>query len=205
MTEIISLRKKYVNSSLTNKTCKKCGNTYPRTPEFFYAKKHHSAKDTFNYWGWCINCEGERNLKWKKENKEKKQETHIKYLNTERGYFKELWQSVKKSTHGCEFKNYEEFFNCWKEQEKIYGMKCPYAGIEMTRIKGINENGLRKKATETNISKDRILSSRPYSKENIMFISWGINNIKGNISPKIARQYLQFVEERFGIDKNNDY
>jgi hypothetical protein len=201
MTEITSLRKKYINSSLTNKTCKKCGNTYPRTPEFFYARKHHSVKDNFNYWGWCINCEGERNLKWKKENKEKKHETHIKYLNTDRGYFKELWQSVKKSVHGCEFKNYDEFFNCWKEQEKIYGMKCPYTGVEMTRIKGINENGLRKKSTDTNISKDRILSSRPYSKENIMFISWAINNKKGDINPKIAKQYLQFVKERFGTNE----
>jgi hypothetical protein len=39
MTKIKSLRRKYVNSTLTNKTCSKCGKTYPRTPEFFYLKK----------------------------------------------------------------------------------------------------------------------------------------------------------------------
>jgi hypothetical protein len=56
-----------------------------------------------------------------------------------------LWQSVKNSRHGCDFKNYDEFFNCWEEQQKIYGTKCPYTGIEMTRIKGINVNGITKK------------------------------------------------------------
>jgi hypothetical protein len=81
-------------------------------------------------------------------------------------------------------------------------MKCPYTGIEMTRIKGINKDqSLKRKKTYTNISKDRILSSRPYSKENTMFVSWGINSMKGNISPKIAKQYLQFVKERFGTDE----
>jgi hypothetical protein len=71
----------------------------------------------------------------------------------------------------------------------------------MTRIKGINKGEIKKKTTETNISKDRILSSRPYSKENIMFVSWKVNSMKGNISPKIAKQYLQFVKERFGTDE----
>jgi hypothetical protein len=37
-----------------------------------------------------------------------------------------------------------------------------------------------------------------------MFVSWKVNNEKGNITPKIAKRYLEIVEERFGIDKNND-
>jgi len=205
MTEIISLRKKYVNSTLTNKTCSTCNKEYPRTREFFYEKKPHSSKGSLNFEPICIPCRLERSKKWKGKNKEKRTKTQIKYLGTEKGYFNELWQSVKNSRHGCEFKNYDEFFNCWIEQQKIYGTKCPYTGVEMTKIKGINVDGMTKKRTDTNISKYRILSSKPYSKENIMFVSWGINNIKGNISPKIAKQYLKFVEERFGIDKNNDY
>ena len=73
-------------------------------------------------------------------------ERQQKYLSTEKGYFKELWQSCRKSTHGCLFRNYEEFFECWEDQKKIYGMKCPYLGIEMTRIKGLNNGG--KKTSE---------------------------------------------------------
>jgi len=201
MTEITSLKRKYVNSTLANKTCKTCHKEYPRTQEFFYARKHHSMKNSLLFETNCIRCDNERCSKWKEKNKEHSRLDAHRYKSTERGYFKELWQAIKKSVHGCEFKNYEEFFNCWEEQKKIYGTKCPYTGIEMTRIKGLNVGGIRKKSTFTNISKDRILSSRPYSKENIMFISWGINNSKGNIPPKIAKQYLKFVKERFGTDE----
>ena len=64
----------------------------------------------------------------------------------------------------------------------------------MTRFKG------RGKSTPTNISKDRILSSLPYSKQNIMFISWAVNNQKGHVSPQIAKKFLEFVKERFGFE-----
>jgi len=201
MTEIISLRRKFVNSTLVNKTCRKCNKEYPRTSDFFYERKQEKINTQKHFDSICIRCENERALKWKAKNKEEIRLKNHKYKSSEHGYFKELFQSIKKSKHGSDFKDYNEFFNCWIEQQKIYGTKCPYTGIEMTRIKGINKDGARKKTTETNISKDRILSSRPYSKENIMFISWGINNMKGNTSPKVAKQYLQFVKERFGTDE----
>jgi len=202
---IKTLRKKFVNSSLINKTCGRCKKTYPRTKEFFYTWKHHSIKDAVNFESFCITCKQELNKQWKSENKIRNAEQSMKYKRTEKGYFNELWQGVRKSKHGCEFKNYDEFFNCWIEQKKVYGAKCPYSGIEMTRIKGTNPHqGERKRPTDTNISKDRILSLKPYSKENIMFISWKVNNEKGNISPQIAKKYLQFVKERFGTDDYND-
>ena len=201
MTEIISLRRKFVNSTLTNKTCTKCNKEYPRTTEFFYLRKERAGHKQKHFDSACIRCENERALKWKANHKEEITLKNHRYKSSETGYFKELFQSIKKSKHGCGFKDYNEFFNCWIEQQKIYGMKCPYTGVEMTRIKGINKDGRAKKTTETNISKDRILSSRPYSKENTMFISWGINNMKGNISPKVAKKYLQFVKERFGTDE----
>ena len=202
---IKTLRKKFVNSALTNKTCGKCKKTYPRTKEFFYAWEHHSVKNAFNFDSICIACKQEESKKWKKNNKQKNRQTWLRYKSTEIGHFKEMWSGIKKSRHGNEFKSYEEFFNCWIEQQKIYGTKCPYYGIEMTRTKGTNIYGERRKQTETNISKDRILSSKPYSKQNIMFVSWKVNNEKGNITPKIAKRYLEIVEERFGMDKNNDY
>jgi len=59
----------------------------------------------------------------------------------------------------------------------------------MTRIKGTG------KATDTNISKDRILSSMPYGPKNIMFISWKANNEKGNVTPYLATRYLEFVNQ----------
>ena len=66
----------------------------------------------------------------------------------------------------------------------------------MTMIRNVNN----KKTIPTNMSKERILSTKGYSKENIMFISWGINNSKGNIAPKTAKRFLEIVKERYGTD-----
>ena len=207
----MTLRIKYVNSALEYKTCFKCKESFPRDENHFYKIKHRTTKGSFKYSSYCIACERIRNQEWKKKdsvsgNKKRRQR---EYLSTENGYFRELWQSCKRSTHGCLFRNYEEFFQCWKEQQKIYGNRCPYLGIEMTRIKGVNINGKRAKATNTNISKDRILSNLPYGKDNLMFVSWKANNEKGNITPYIARKYLQFVgqssllKKLSKIDKDN--
>lgn len=207
----MSLRVKFVNSKLEYKTCYKCKKTYPRDEDHFYKMKHPSVKNNYKYYSYCIKCERKRNRAWKKKDSASgnKKLRQIKYLSTERGYFKELWQSTKNSKHGCLFKTFEEFFKCWTDQQKLYGIRCPYLGIEMTKIKGLNINGVRRKSTETNISKDRILSNLPYGKDNLMFISWKANNEKGNITPYIARKYLNFVNQNSllkhlsKIDKNN--
>ena len=207
----MSLRVKFVNSKLEFKTCYKCKKTYPRDEDHFYKMKHPSVKNNYKYYSYCIKCERKRNRAWKKKDSASgnKKLRQIKYLSTERGYFKELWQSTKNSKHGCLFKTFEEFFKCWTDQQKLYGIRCPYLGIEMTKIKGLNINGVRRKSTETNISKDRILSNLPYGKDNLMFISWKANNEKGNITPYIARKYLNFVNQSSllkhlsKIDRNN--
>ena len=193
----MSLRVKYVNSKLQFKTCVKCKETYPRDEDHFYRMKHPSMKNSYKYYSYCIKCERERKKEWREQDTKsgRKKQRQIKYLSTERGYFKELWQSTKNSKHGCLFKTFEEFFKCWTDQQKLYGIRCPYLGIEMTKIKGLNINGIRRKSTETNISKDRILSNLPYGKDNLMFISWKANNEKGNITPYIARKYLNFVNQ----------
>ena len=193
----MSLRVKYVNSKLQFKTCVKCKETYPRDEDHFYRVKHPSMKNSYKYYSYCIKCERERKKEWREQDTKsgRKKQRQIKYLSTERGYFKELWQSTKRSKHGCLFKSFEEFFECWEDQKKIYGIKCPYLGIEMTRIKGLNNGGRRHQATNSNISKDRILSNLPYGKDNLMFVSWKANNEKGNITPFIARKYLEFVDK----------
>ena len=193
----MSLRVKFVNSKLEFKTCYKCKKTYPRDEDHFYKMKHPSVKNNYKYYSYCIKCERKRNRAWKKKDSASgnKKLRQIKYLSTERGYFKELWQSTKNSKHGCLFKTFEEFFKCWTDQQKLYGIRCPYLGIEMTKIKGVNVEGKRRVATDTNISKDRILSNLPYGKDNLMFISWKANNEKGNITPYIARKYLNFVNQ----------
>jgi hypothetical protein len=125
----------------------------------------------------------------------------FKYNNSERGYFIGMFNNIKQNhkrkKQKNEFKNYEEFYQCWLDQQKIYGRLCPYTGKEMTMIRHTGN----KKTISTNISRERILSTRGYSKKNLMFVSWGINNSKGNITPKTAKRYLEIVKERYGTDE----
>jgi len=189
----MTLRKKWVNKRQANKKCTKCKKTYPRTVEYFYAKKHHTQKEALKYNAACITCENKRCEEYKSKNREKQRLSDIRYKETEKGYFKEMYNGVRKSTAGNQFKSFEEFFGCWEIQKEKFGLNCPYfPWIQMTRIKG------KKSATPTNISKDRILSSMPYGPKNIMFVSWKANNMKGDVSPYLAARYLEFVE-------NNEY
>jgi hypothetical protein len=185
----MTLRKKY-ERKVTNKKCIGCGKEYPRTDQYFYTKPHPSAKDAVQYYSSCITCCNKTSKKWKEKNKSIIGKKNREYRETERGYFKELYCGITRSKYGHQFKSYEEFFDCWKKQQEFYGLNCPYyPWIQMTRIKG------KGKATDTNISKDRILSSMPYGPKNIMFVSWKANNEKGNISPYLATRYLEFVNK----------
>jgi len=189
----MTLRKKWKAKRLENKTCTKCGKTYPRTEDYFYAKKHHSQAGGKKYNASCIACENKRCAEYKSKNRKKQRLNDIRYKETERGYFKELYSGITRSKNGNDFKSYEEFIQCWENQKEKYGLNCPYfPWIQMTRIKG------KKSATPTNISKDRILSTMPYGPKNIMFVSWKANNMKGDVTPYLAARYLEFVE-------NNDY
>tara|TARA_R110000850_G_scaffold259395_1_gene386255 strand:+ start:29 stop:520 length:492 start_codon:yes stop_codon:yes gene_type:complete len=136
-------------------------------------------------------------LEWRKNNKDKYDETTKIRRNTEMGYLKTLWQSVKDSGKHNSFKDFDDFYNHWLKQKKIYGMKCPATGVEMTTKSLFNEKGKYKRC-ETNISKDRILSSMGYSHQNLIFTTWKYNNAKGNFTPEMAKVFLRIVEERYG-------
>ena len=187
----MSLRKKYVNSTLINKTCVDCKKSYPRTEEYFYRKKHKSKKGVFTYNSYCVTCQLKRANEWRKRNKTKKATIHLNYLQTERGYFKTLFYSIRRSTKGNLFKDFDEFMDCWYKQREEYGEYCPYyPHIKMTRIKG------KKKPTNTNISVDRLVNTLPYDKNNVMFISWKANNEKGEVSPYLAEKMLNFIKNK---------
>lgn len=187
----MTLRKKYVNSTLINKTCIDCKKSYPRTDEYFYRKKHKTRIGVFSYHSYCISCENKRTSKWKKENKVRKAAADLKYTQSERGYFKSLFYGVLKSKKGNLFRDFDEFMDCWYKQQEEYGEYCPYyPHIKMTRIKG------KKKPTDTNISVDRLVNTLPYDKNNVMFVSWKANNEKGEISPYLAKRMLELIKER---------
>jgi hypothetical protein len=123
------------------------------------------------------------------------------YYNTERGFMMKLWNSIKKSSkkHNRinEFKDFDEFYNHWLKQKARYGMKCPATGVEMTHTIGTNKSSVGNKRIMTNISTDRILSTKGYSPQNLIFTTWAYNCAKCNITPEMARAFLRIVGERY--------
>ena len=127
------------------------------------------------------------------------------YYNTERGFMTALWNSIntssKKHKRINKFKDFDEFHNHWLEQKSRYGMKCPATGVEMTIIRGENKPG-EYKTVMTNISTDRILSTEGYSPKNLIFTTWKYNMAKNNITPNMAKAFLDIVYERYGPVEN---
>jgi hypothetical protein len=140
-------------------------------------------------------------LEWRKNNKEKYEEARKKRLNSEKGFMRVMWQSIKDSGKHNSFKDFDEFYNHWLEQKSRYGMKCPATGIEMTTNAVSNEKGKFRRC-DTNISKDRILSFMGYSRQNLIFTSWKYNRAKGDITPDMAKAFLDIVYERYGPVEN---
>ena len=194
----MGLRKKYVNTALLFKRCRKCGEEFPRNEKHFYPI-FKQAKTP----GWsslCIPCDNKRGRKFKEANPQRIWESNKKYNETERGFLMGIWGGMKKSKHGNEFESFDEVWEHWQAQKKTYGMNCPILGTPMPMIKGRSRAAGKKVTTPTNVSRDRVLSTRPYSKQNLIFTSWKANNAKNNITPRIARRFLCFVRERYGTE-----
>jgi len=142
-------------------------------------------------------------VQYRKDNKEFILIKQKYYYSTERGFMNNLWNSIKTSSRKNKrinkFKDFDEFYNHWLEQKSRYGMKCPATGVEMTTIRGVNKPG-EYKTVMTNISTDRILSTKGYSPENLIFTTWEYNNAKNNFSPKMAQAFLKIVKERYGTE-----
>ncbi len=105
-------------------------------------------------------------------------------------------KNIKKNIDKIINKKLVLVINCWLEQKAVSGMICPATGVEMTMEPG---KGLKRHFT--NVSKDRILSTRSYSKENLIFTTYGFNSSKCNLSPKGAKAFLRIVKERYGTDE----
>ena len=139
-----------------------------------------------------------QSIEWRKNNQEKYDETAKKHRNSEKGFLQALWQDIKRKSHS--FKDFDDFYNHWLQQKKIYGMTCPATGVEMTMKALFNEKGKRHRCG-TNLSKDRILSSREYNHQNLIFTCWDYNKAKNAMTPKMAKTYLKIVKERYGTDE----
>jgi|TARA_A100000172_G_C2957777_1_gene81379 hypothetical protein len=132
-----------------------------------------------------------------------------KYVNTEKGFFNEIWQGLKRR---CDKNSYyhknsnrtlqinngirgkDHLLELWEKQKKLLGGPyCIYTGVKLTteRNTGKGYNG----CTKTNISIDRIDGSLPYQEDNIVFCSWEFNDRKAGVTIDDCKKILKVWEE----------
>ena len=132
------------------------------------------------------------------------------WLNTEPGFFSEIWNGIKKRCSPEYMKKHApnrkvqvnngirdkyHLLEMWEKQKKLLGGPyCIYTGVELTTVRhrGKGFTGY----TKTNISLDRIDPSLPYQEDNIVFCSWEFNDTKGAVSPEDCKKILKVYEER---------
>ena len=132
-----------------------------------------------------------------------------KYLRSEKGFFKELWNGVKrrcdKNSHYHKLnkrtvqvnngiRNRDHLLELWEKQKKLLGGPyCIYTGVELTTVKNSGKGYTGR--TKTNISVDRIDPSLPYQENNIVFCSWGFNGRKAGVTIDDCKKILKVYEE----------
>ena len=136
--------------------------------------------------------------KYRKNNKEKIKKSVFVYSNSEKGYFVGLWNVIKRRGKLNSFKSFDKFYNHWLKQKATYGMRCPATKEKMTTKRGFTKPGEKQKRCLTNISTDRIIHTKKYTPQNLIFTTWRYNNAKHSITPKMAKAFLKIVEERYG-------
>jgi len=133
------------------------------------------------------------------------------YRQSEKGFFQEIWNTLKKSCD--ENSSYHKHNNnravkinngirgrdhlqeLWEKQKKLLGGPyCIYTGVELTMEKSNGKGHIG--ATKTNLSIDRIDPTLPYQEDNIVFCSWEFNNRKGGVTVDDCKLILKVWKEK---------
>ena len=90
------------------------------------------------------------------------------------------------------FKQLKELFSDFKLNNILKGLDphaCAYTEETMTFIQGKGQVG-------TNLSVDRIINDKPYTKDNITFCTQKFNHIKGSITVSAFTKILKVMKEK---------
>ena len=129
------------------------------------------------------------------------------YRNTEIGFLKNKFHKMyRKEKKFKRMFTFEEFLASWEKHKSIYGMRSAWGPgphhLEqhkpMTRIwlgKGRSKKG--SKLTASNLSVDRLDSSKDYTLQNIIFIRGDENARKRDTSYEDCKIHIKLYEERF--------
>ena len=189
------------------KKCTKCGEV--KSIDDFH--KSNIYKDSHKYE--CAICSNEYRRKHRANNKEKYREYERKNRSKERGFLKKQFSNIlrrakikKDEKHQCHF-TYEEFDNAFQKHKERHGMKSAWGPphLEITTIHQLNEGlgkgcknrGLTQIHCKSNLSADRLDSSKPYTIQNLIFIRADENNRKKDTTYEDCKIQMRLHEERF--------
>lgn len=131
------------------------------------------------------------------QGKKVKRKSYLRNINTEKGYLSDKYNHTKKGGRKkfpIEITK-EEFLQLWEEHKIKYGgWVCAYTGLYMTRIRGKGQL-----MVPSNMSVDRLDSNKGYTKDNIVFCRWDINDRKGAVTIEDIKNILRVYNEK---DKN---
>ena len=158
----------------------------PRKRELFGDDKKCSkcklTKDIFNFHWKSSYYKGKEKERIQAECGEcREKQRHAKYSASPEIFLLRAYQMIKqRSARRIRGRKpvtitFKDFMEAWAAQKKKYGLICPISDQEMTYQQGLGN-------LETNISIDRIDSSKDYIKGNIQFICRRVNTMKHNES-----------------------
>jgi len=190
-----------------NKKCSKCGEV--KSIDDFH--KSNIYKDGHKYE--CAICSCEYAKKHRDNNKEKYREYERKNRSKERGFLKKQFSNIRRRArikkdekHQCYF-TYKEFDNAFQKHKERHGMKSAWGPphLEITTIHQLNEGlgqgcknrGLTQIHSKSNLSADRLDSSKPYTIQNLIFIRNDENNRKKDTTYADCLTQMKLHEERF--------
>ena len=87
----------------------------------------------------------------------------------------------------------EEFMNEWMQQFNRLGLSCPKTRQLMTYTKGSGE-------VLTNISVDRINSTRDYEKGNVQFVCLAYNTMKNKYPEHVLMTWCQHIVKNYEME-----
>ena len=125
--------------------------------------------------------------------KTKRNISDLKYVESEKGYFNNLWQSIRFRKVPNNLRGRDHILELWNKHKKEYGPRCRYTGIELTTKRSTGEGW--QKSRPTNISIDRINPNLPYEEGNMVFCTWEFNNRKSGVTPEDCKIILKVYEE----------
>lgn len=129
-----------------------------------------------------------------------------KYSNTEKGFLIRLYLRINSRTKHQRFKGLsekekdkhrcyvtrKEFFDLWEEHKLKYGYKCA-----LTRNIIVHKTTTKELTNKSNsISVDRLNPEIGYTKENIIFVSNKVNNMKNAVTKELCIAIVRAHEER---------